>query len=246
MKVALCLHGLFNSTQDPHSKGIDGYNHIKKNILDKGDVDVFVHSTDLENQSIIEDLYKPVKSHFEDGKDWTSLITERELDKLPNTPRSPQSVLSHFYSVSMAMRLPYQRYGIDGTKYDVIIKSRFDLGRINRNTSGPFNPINPFAVQCINFTPFIQRNTLYMADWGHFHMGPADMWFYGDWNTMVSFSHLIDDLKEDMVLGSTYHKWATEIEGNGGDLSNSIAYYKWWMMKNNLWDKRKPLNTIWE
>jgi len=43
MKVALCLHGLFDSITDGNSKGIDGYNHIKKHILDKVDTDVFVH-----------------------------------------------------------------------------------------------------------------------------------------------------------------------------------------------------------
>ena len=30
MKVALCLHGLFDSLTDLNSKGIDGFNHIKK------------------------------------------------------------------------------------------------------------------------------------------------------------------------------------------------------------------------
>lgn len=246
MKIALCLHGLFSSTQDSTSSGFDGYEHIKKHILDKGDVDVFVHSWEEDKKELIEEMYHPVKSHYEEPKDFSDLIKERELDLLKNTPRSPQSVLSHLYSVSMAIRLPYQRYNVDGTKYDIVIKSRFDLGRINRSTSGPFNPINPFAVQCINFNTNIQTDTLYMADWQHFHMGPADMWFYGDWDTMSPFSSIIDSLKEDMILGSDYHKWATEIEGNGGDLSNSIAYYKWWMMKKGLWDKRKPLNTIWE
>ena len=37
-------------------------------------------------------------------------------------------------------------------KYDCVIKARFDLGRINRATSGP-GKINPYACQCIKFDP---------------------------------------------------------------------------------------------
>jgi hypothetical protein len=43
-----------------------------------------------------------------------------------------------------------------------------------------------------------------------------------------------------------FHKFATEIEGNEGDLSNSIAFYKWWMIQNGLWENRINLQTIWE
>ena len=44
MKIALCLHGMFDSSMDTTSNGLDGFAHIKKHILDKGDVDVFIHS----------------------------------------------------------------------------------------------------------------------------------------------------------------------------------------------------------
>ena len=33
MKIALCLHGLFNSQQDEYSDGFNGYIYIKNNIL---------------------------------------------------------------------------------------------------------------------------------------------------------------------------------------------------------------------
>jgi hypothetical protein len=72
------------------------------------------------------------------------------------------------------MKLPYTT----NSKYDIIIKARFDLGRINRNTSGP-GLGNPYPVQCINFKTEIESDKIYMADWNHLHMGPADMWFYG-------------------------------------------------------------------
>jgi hypothetical protein len=241
MKIALCLHGLFDSTQDSTSNGFDGLEHIKKHIFPKGDVDVFIHSWDLEKQGLIEAIYQPKKSIFESQKDFSDLIKERGLDKLEGCPRSPQSVLSHLYSVSEVMKLPFQT----NERYDVVVKARFDLGRINRNTSGP-GLGNPYPVQCINFNPNIEADKLYNANWNHFHTGPADMWFYGSEQTMNHFKNLYQTLEEQMYIGSDFHKFATQIEGNGGDLSNSIAFYKWWMIGNGLWENRINLETIWE
>jgi len=241
VKVALCLHGLFNSTTDQTSNGYDGYDHIKRNVLDVVDTDVFVHSWEIPMMDIITKLYSPKLSIFELQKDFSNLIEERGLDKLNGKPRSPQSVLSHLYSVNESIKLAFQ----SDTEYDIVIKARFDLGRINRNTSGPGRG-NPYAVQCINFNPNIEANKIYMADWNHFHMGPADMWFYGSPMVMREFGNLYVNLEKQMKIDSEFHQFATQIEGNSGDLSNSIAFYKWWMMKNGLWNKRINLKTKWE
>ena len=241
MKIALCLHGLFSSTQDPNSSGFDGYQHIRKHILDKGDVDVFVHSWEEDKSDLIEGMYNPKQMVFEEQKDFSDIIKERGLDSLEGCPRPPQSVLSHLYSVSEVMKLPFQ----SNQRYDVVVKARFDLGRINRNSSGP-GLGNPYPVQCINFKPNIESDKIYMADWNHFHMGPADMWFYGSEQTMNHFKNLYQTLEEQMYIGSDFHHFATQIEGNSGDLSNSIAFYKWWMIQNGLWENRINLQTIWE
>ena len=241
MKIALCLHGLFDSSQDPNSNGLDGYEHIKKHILDKGDVDIFIHSWEIDKAGLIQTIYNPTEAIFEEQKDFSDLVKERGLDKLKGSPRSPQSVLSHLYSVTQAMKLPFET----NERYDVVIKARFDLGRINRNSSGPGRG-NPYPVQCINFNPNIESDKIYMADWNHFHMGPADMWFYGSEQTMNHFKNLYQTLEEQMYIGSDFHKFAIGIENNEGDLSNSIAFYKWWMMENGLWENRINLETIWE
>jgi len=242
MKIALCLHGLFDSGYDSSSNGLDGHEHIKKHILSKGDVDVFIHSWEVDKQGMIEAIYQPKVSIFEPQKDFSELIKERGLDKLEGCPRPPQSVLSHLYSVTEVMKLPHQQTDVN---YDIIIKARFDLGRINRQTSGPGRG-NPYPVQCINFQTDIIDNKIYTANWNHFHMGPADMWFYGSPRVMVEFTTLYNFLEEQMKIDSEFHQFATEIEGNKGDLSNSIAFYKWWMIKNDLWNNRINLDTIWE
>jgi len=236
------LHGLFNSTQDKNSDGFNGYIYIKNNILNKFDTDVFIHSWEPDKQKLLEILYQPKSAIYEPQRHFSDLIKERGLDKLNGCPRSPQSVLSHLYSVTKAMELPYQT----NERYDVVIKARFDLGRINRRTSGPQNPQFPYPVQCINFNPNIESDKIYMADWNQFHMGPADMWFYGSEQTMNHFKNLYQTLEEQMVIGSDFHKFAIGIENNEGDLSNSIAFYKWWMIQNGLWENRINLETQWE
>jgi hypothetical protein len=241
MKVALCLHGLFDSITDENSKGIDGYQHIKKNILDKADVDVFIHSWEPDKKDQICELYLPKDYIIEPQKDFNPLIEERNLRSLSTAPRSPFSVLSHLYSVNQSINLAYQ----SDIKYDIVIKSRFDLGRINRLSSGPGRN-NPYPVQCINFQTEIEPKKIYMANWQHFGMGPADMWFYGDYETMKNFTTLYQDLEDSMKIGSEFHKFAIGIEGNPGDLSNSIAFYKWWMLKKRLWENRINLETTWE
>jgi len=244
MKVALCLHGLFNSQQDVNSDGFNGYIYIKNNILNKFDTDVFIHSWEPDMQPLLEILYQPKKAIFEPQKDFSELIKERRLDTVEGCPRSPQSVLSHLYSVTEVMKLPHEQTGV---KYDMIIKARFDLGMVNRNTSGPFNINSPYPVQCINLKGcYIQENKIYNANWNNFHMGPADMWFYGSPNVMVKFTTLFSFLNEQMKIDSEFHNFATQLEGNRGDLSNSIAFYKWWMIKNDLWDNKINLDTIWE
>jgi hypothetical protein len=241
MKIALCLHGLFNSNHDSTSSGFGGFEHIQKHILSKGDVDVFVHSWEVDKGDLINGMYNPKLAVYEPQIDFSELIDVRGLNTLKGSPRSPQSVLSHLYSVTEALKLPFQT----NERYDVVVKARFDLGRINRNTSGP-GLGNPYPVQCINFNPNIKADKIYMADWNHFHMGPADMWFYGSEQTMNHFKNLYQTLEEQMVIGSDFHKFATQIEGNEGDLSNSIAFYKWWMIQNGLWENRINLQTIWE
>ena len=240
MKIALCLHGLFSSTTDSTSNGYDGYQYIKEHILSKGDVDVYIHSWEVNMKDEIVKLYNPKACVFEEQKDFSHIINDRGLDGVKNTPRPIKNVISHFYSVSEAVSLATN----SGVEYDIIIKARFDLGRINRNTSGP-NRHNPFPVQCINLQTDIENDRLYMANWNHFKMGPADMWFYGDSKIMGEFKDLYSFLEKEMFIDSEYHKFATSIENNRGDLSNSIAFYKYWMMKTGLWDKKIALDTVW-
>lgn len=227
MKVALCLHGYFDSKMDVTSKGSDGYNHIKKNILDKADVDVIMHSWDIDICGDLQQLYAPYTCMFQDQIDFSDTVRELGLSHMPpDSPagRSPATILSHFYSISRCFSM------VDYSKYDCVIKARFDLGRINRNTSGPGRH-NPYPVQCINFDPSLPMDNLYMADWQYLDSdGPADMWFYGSPDIMQNFTTLYDYTKNNMNETNV----------------NAIHLLKQFMQDKNMWNKKAPLQTEWE
>lgn len=242
MKIALCLHGMFDSLTDPNSKGLDGFNHIKNRIFNKGDVDVYIHSWSMDCKDEILNLYQPKKYIFEKQKDFSDIINSRNLNLLNGWPRSPFSVLSHFYSISECFKLLYKNNEFE---YDIVIKARFDLGRINRHTSGP-GKMHPYPVQCINVVDNIVSGRLYTAFWEYFDMGPADMWFYGTPGVMSKFVDLYSSFDKDFYLYGDFYNFAKLIENNPGNLSNAIVYYKYWTIKNKMWKDKIAVNTEWE
>jgi hypothetical protein len=187
---------------------------------------------------VISDLYNPKLALYEQQRDFTQLINERSLNGLGMASRPPFSVLSHFYSIQQA----FQLLDSSNEKYDIVIKSRFDLGRINRiSVQG-----NPTPAQFINFQTDIQKDKLYQADWSSFNEGPSDVWFYGSQSIMKPFSTIYNELEPEFIMGSDYSKFAESFRGVKDDISNSVIFYKWWMIKNELWDNTIKLNTQWE
>lgn len=238
-KVALCLHGYFNSFTDSSSKGVDGFNYLKKKVFDLPNVtvDVFIHSWDIEHQEEIESLYIPEYSMFEEQYSFDNLIRSYGLSNV-STPRSPLAVISHLYSVAKVMRAAFLK------PYDIFIKARFDIGRINRMSSGPGKP-NPYPVQCINFDPeLVTKNpgAIMMANWQYYNDGPPDMWFYGDYEAMRPFSTLDLSVIEDLMPGSRFRQDANTMD----EVVNAIRLYKSFLKKHNRWDNRVMLPTEWE
>lgn len=241
MKTAVCIAGYFDSLNDNTSKGIDGFEHLKKHVFSKSDVDVFIHSWDEVNRERILELYgNKVKAFkFEPQIDFRPLETVP-----PKGSYAPQSrIFSQLYSVQESFRLLREH---PSQNYDCVIKTRFDVGRVNRATAGPQNPRHPYAVQCINFNTSLDMNKFYLAKWAQRTFdeeGPADMWFYSNYNNMLSFSRIYDIILRDMVKGGEMEKWAGEEHGG---LVNVIKCYKWFLLKTGLWNKKKALETKWE
>jgi hypothetical protein len=233
MKIALCLHGLFSSNYDKTSTGDNGVEYIKKNIMSKGDVDVYIHSWQSDLKSKLEETYNPIDSKYEPQILFEDFIKAEGLDTLRNSPRPPLTILSHFYSIQESFKLLYN----SDKKYDFVIKSRFDLGQVNRNSS-------TLNVECINFDSRDRnKERLNMAWWPDRFMlseGPPDMWFYSGMEIMRPFSNIYDHIKNYMKKDSP-HREEVKVRLGEKHICNASVLYKKFLEDNNLWDNK---NTI--
>jgi len=293
MKIALCLSGYFDSLKDSSSRGMDGFEYIKKHILSHGsedcEIDVFFHNWEPHLEEKLVDLYKPRKHIIEPQIDFVPIAQEHEVSREDIDPYNflgnwtmtstsgtgyvgPERLLSQYYSLSQSLVLKREYEKEQGFKYDCVIKARFDLGRINRATSGPGKQ-NPFPCQCINFDPTLDMNYLYQADWDLFNEGPADMWFYSNSKNMDIFCSLYEKVLLDYLqLRSEYRETVTSgwPESKMNDFRsnektkppeersknlhkypyylavNGILLMKWFLIKNELWDSAIALQTEWE
>jgi len=127
-KVALCLSGKIGNTQNKsgyHQSDYrvlkTGYDHYKKHIIDKNDLDVFIHCWDTELESEILDLYKP--------KD--AIIENQVVFDIPDYVTGPdqrkQNVYSRWFSNMQANNLCMKFAKNNNIKYDFIMTTRFDL-----------------------------------------------------------------------------------------------------------------------
>ena len=132
MKVALCLYGYIGTLKgktDDFSKKTDesstgdlvldlSHKHFKKHILDKNDVDVFIHSWEVDKQDEIKRLYEPKSSHFEKQivfPDEPILDEWKRANVGAGDPKTPegrekskkrlQAHLSRWYGTGMSVQL---------------------------------------------------------------------------------------------------------------------------------------------
>ncbi len=248
MKIALCLHGYFNSPKDKSSLGEEGYDHIKKHILDGNDVDIYIHTWDMNYKEDIKKLYGELTKDaiYESQIDFKPLFIKNGLENFQTHGTPFYNVFSHYYSVQKVFELMLD----SGINYDVVIKSRFDLGRINRNTSG-MHGNNPYAVQCINFNPNLDMEKFHMADWQYLETeGPADMWFYSNQENMSNFSKIYDIFSENVKINNKEYIEHLSNNTSGlhvdGGMVNSIKALKYFLIKTKLWERQNLLQTTWE
>ena len=127
-KVALCLSGKIGNVQgksgffesDPRVL-IKGHEHYQRHILDKNDVDVFVHCWDgeLENETL--ELYKPVKSRFEEQ------VYFDIPDYVKGEDTRKNNHYSRWYSNKIVNELRQEHEQENDFKYDYVMTTRFDL-----------------------------------------------------------------------------------------------------------------------
>tara|TARA_R110000824_G_scaffold8429_13_gene38275 strand:+ start:14178 stop:15005 length:828 start_codon:yes stop_codon:yes gene_type:complete len=251
MKTALCLYGYFNNGVNPNSGNL-GFDYINRTIISKGDVDVYIHSWDVENENKMRQLYKPVKCSFEKQKNFKDVIdqngiNEQWIDEGFDRQRtifsqcSIQSTLSFLYSRGQAIKLLKE-------EYECVVATRFDLG----NRSGCNKD---YWVSNIDFNPDINQDNIYSAMWMQLNAGYADQWFYSSQENMNILSDMnertIDYLKKDSEFSKVLTtgwpdshymnnnnskdpgQFTNEILKERVDRSSNLMRYPRWQMINN-------------
>ena len=140
MKIALCLSGLIGNAEKwlngPELDYNYGYQYLKDSILDFGDIDVFIHSYSTGHEQGLKDLYKPIKSIFEENPDF-KLRGEISKEDLP----SPYAycLKSMWYSRKKVVELARQHETENSFKYDLVLLTRFDIALFKKFEFNKYN-----------------------------------------------------------------------------------------------------------
>lgn len=146
MKIALCLSGQARCVKQTY------WASIKPNILDLGNVDVFIHTWTLDESQIgkhflaagVHPVGEPIEADLIEKTlqlyNPAKFITEpqREFPAMPYEPRHmpgfrSELVYSMFYSIYRSNLLKVEYEQEMGITYDWVIRSRFDIA----TPSGP-------------------------------------------------------------------------------------------------------------
>jgi len=117
MKIALCISGQPRSFRA-------GYEYYKKNLLDKFDVDVFIHTWDGEDANDVASWYHPIS--FRTDPPLTGDFTKKYTHTPDATKWPPLFTVSAFYSMFQCNLLRVN-HEINTKQYDWVIKTRFDF-----------------------------------------------------------------------------------------------------------------------
>jgi hypothetical protein len=224
-RTALCLYGRFNNRLSDRA-GVEGAAYIYEQIINGRDVDVFIFSHDLANESTIRALYGPFirEAVFEELPDFSPLIDASGIDESVFVPmegfRTVANSLAFFYARSRSLGLMRKRLE-QGDHYDAAICSRFDLGQLDKVG----RRMRPFAVSQINFNENRDMSRFYSAMWNQLNMGYGDQWFYSAPHQLAKLELMYERTFDYLRLGSDYLKWlSTGITDSksGDELSNEM------------------------
>ena len=210
MKIALCLHGYYNSSGGPESGNL-GYEYIKEKILLNNDVDVFVHSWDIPAKELILQNYKPVSSEFEDQYNFEEELKTLDLswyeegfDRAKTMYKnSVFQSLSFLLSRKKVLEIKRKYEQNQEIEYDCVVLCRFDLG--NRGKEHP----QTFYATDIDFNPKADMSLLHMKYWNQFNWGIPDHWFYSNSKTMDQLGLIYDRVYDYLKKDSEYVKAVT-------------------------------------
>ena len=213
MKVALCLFGLVGGTIGKDGKGGDvdytiAYEHYKKHILEKNDVDVFIHSWSVNYEEELKVLYAPKKAIFEkqirfkvnkkfrDRSNWFEIKKGfLRLFKKDKQKIYAKRAYSRWYSNKKAINLK-KEYEIENNfQYDYVMCSRLDLAFF---TDVVFSKFDTQYFYASHWNDVPKKENKYKGNRKNHYVGKGflDLWFFSNSNMMDVFSTLYDNIEK--------------------------------------------------
>jgi hypothetical protein len=258
MKIALCMSGYLDG-------GLDSFNYIKKELLDKNDVDIFIHTWDKKNESNIKNMYGDwIKDiQVQEQYDFKKEIELLEGD-WSNAPTKKLNVLSSAYGRKQSILIKSEYELLNNFEYDWVIYCRFDLGIRDKHAKPKYRCCE------IKFDSKFDNQYMYSKYWMQLNQGFGDMWFYSNSENMNIFATYYDRIFDYMKLDSNYIKESTTswpdsnideefsneiFRKNKSDkntkfplnwtLGNNHMMYKWFLIETGIYPNklRFPLDT---
>lgn len=234
MKVALCLFGLVGGKVGKGGKGgnIDykiAYDYYKKHILDKNDVDIFIHSWSQEAAKGIKKIYHPKKGIFEKQKRF-AWVDRRKNDQ-------KHRAYSRWYSSKKVIQLKQEYEKEKNFTYDWVMVSRLDLAFF---TDVIFKNYNNQYFYASHWNDAVRpEEGRFKANKKNHYKGRGflDLWFFSNSEMMDNFSTLYDQRKKYNIsphISSREHV---------DSFTNKVRYvfYRW---RDHELVRRKFLKTI--
>ena len=191
MKIALCLNGLVGNKKRKsfHNKDVTTQDKLEclklaaktwqRHVFDLNNIDVFIHSWEVDIEKEIRTFFNPKKYKFE-----PQIIFD--IEHKPNTNRT-QAHYSRWYGVKQAVNLKLQYEEENNFEYDAVIVSRFDLAWSNNLILSEYD-----------MKYFYVNSIIIDGQWWGFpkssHAELMDYYFYSNSNYIDHFSLLYDNL----------------------------------------------------
>ena len=226
-RVAVCLSGKVGNTKGKAGNFksdvrvlMKGFEHYKRHILDKNNVDVFIHSWDTELSFDMHMLYKPVKSLIEKQKKFKIPSYVKGVGKFNFLRHSrKQNHYSRWYSNKMVNHLRSQFEKENNFKYDFVMTTRFDLaferdvifedydqsyfyaGRFSSLSEGDGNDLfqcgrGPLYEMIKEDDQIVNKLKKDIYGYPKDDRGLLDLWFFCNSNNSTKFNNLFDYLNE--------------------------------------------------
>lgn len=186
MKVALLLSGKIRD-------GIKNYRFLEKNLLSKYNVDIFINYSydDEDNEDYtafqIEKKFKPKLIRYHPYENEFASYLEKFVEFPFSNDVRPTNFFKMLYGYNHANNLKNIWEEINGFKYDIVIKSRFDL-----------KLIEPVDLRLVNNSIFIP------IGWDHLD-GYNDLFAYGDSDSMNYYFGLYNNVLGYLKSGIELH-----------------------------------------